>query len=383
MTAPPSPVVPDYSGANVSRVVPALMAAPGSRPAWLPDVAARAEQVVLLVLDGLGWLQLQERAGLAPNLARLAGRQITTVAPSTTAVALTSLVVGAPPARHGVVGYRVRVDGPTEPEVMNVLKWRTPSGDARPFVDPETFQRVEPFAGTPAPVVSKADFAGTAFTVAHQRGARQIGWFQPSAMALDVGRLVDAGDRFVYVYYDGIDKVAHMEGLGPYYDAELVAVDRIVGDILDVLPASAALVITADHGQVQIGAGGIVEIGRDEFPEVQMMSGEARFRWLHVAPGRSADRVAAVGRERYGHQAWVATYDEVVGAGWLGEPGQPLDPEVRRRLGDVALVPFEPIAFVERGEEDGHKRKLECRHGSLTPEEMFVPFLAGPGRLGG
>ena len=40
----------------------------------------------------------------------------------------------------------------------------------------------------------------------------------------------------MYAYYEGIDKVAHAEGLGPYYDDELRAADRLVGDVLEALP---------------------------------------------------------------------------------------------------------------------------------------------------
>lgn len=370
-------VLPEYGGANLVGVVPGLMAPSGGRPGWIPAAAGDAEQVVLLVLDGLGWTQLQTRLHLAPGLASLSGRAITSVAPTTTACALTSLVVGAPPARHGIVGYRLVVDGPTGPEVMNVLKWRTPSGDARPWVDPATFQRADPFGGRPVPVVSRADFAGTGFTDAHQRGARQIGWYQVSGMAVETAALVAAGEPFVYAYYDGIDRIAHIQGFGPHYDAELVAADRIVGDLLDVLPRTAALVVTADHGQVQVGAA-VIELDRRVMEKVAMVSGEPRFRWLHT-PTRSDAEISdlqAICRDLYGHQAWVVTYDEVEADGWLGGP---VSPEVRSRLGDVAIVPFEPVAFLEPG--DAAENRLMCRHGSLTADEMFVPLIAGRGRL--
>ena len=58
----------------------------------------------------------------------------------------------------------------------------------------------------------------------------------------------------MYAYYDGIDKVAHAYGFGDHYDSELVAVDRMVGDVADRLPAGALLLITADHGQVDVGS---------------------------------------------------------------------------------------------------------------------------------
>ena len=42
------------------------------------------------------------------------------------------------------------------------------------------------------------------------------------------------------------------------------------------------------------------------------------------------------------------------------------------RLGDVALVPFEPTAFLDPA--DTGELRLVARHGSLTPAEMLVPL---------
>ena len=63
---PPEPVLPDWDGAGLHRVVPTLLgelAHPGrtALPDWFPEPVAGADQVVLLVLDGLGEEQLRER----------------------------------------------------------------------------------------------------------------------------------------------------------------------------------------------------------------------------------------------------------------------------------------------------------------------------------
>jgi hypothetical protein len=345
------------------------MARPGERPEWLPAPARQAAQVVLLVLDGLGWDQLEARRELAPTLAAMAGGPITSVAPTTTATALTSIALGQAPAGHGVVGYRLRVAGPSGDEVLNVLRWRTVSGDARPFVPPGQFQPTLAFAGRAVPVVTKAEFLTTGFTVAHLAGGRQVGWWQPSGIAVEVRRLLAGGEAFVYAYYDGVDKVAHIYGFGAHYDAELVAADRLVADLRDALPAGAALVVTADHGQVQVGEA-VVPVAPAVAGETVMMSGEGRFRWLHAAPGRAA-HVADLAHRYYDGDAWVWTVDELDVGGWFG--GR-LRPEVRARLGDVALVPFRPIAFSDPA--DTGEARLVCRHGSLTAAEMLVPCVA-------
>lgn len=366
------PMLPSYGGACLSEVVPALLrrGEPGSsRPEWMPEIAADAAQVVLLVLDGLGWDQLCERRDRAPTLAAMTGGPITSVAPTTTATALTSLVTGLAPSVHGVVGYRIAL-GRDVCDVLNVLKWATPKGDARGLVPPRRFQPHEPFLGRGCPVVSRAEFAGTGFTDAHLPGVRLAGWRVASSLPVEIGRLLRGGEPFVYAYYDGVDKVAHDTGLGEHYDAELHAVDRLVGDVLVQLPPGAVLVVTADHGQVEVRSAPI-ELDAEVAKYVVLFSGEGRFRWLHVVAG-ATEQVADACRRLYGELAWVRTRAELIEERWLGPRPAP---EVEARLGDVALVARVPVAFFDPS--DTGELRLVARHGSLTPAEMLVPFLAG------
>ena len=159
-----------------------------------------------------------------------------------------------------------------------------------------------------------------------------------------------------------------------------MALDRIVGDLLDVLPAGAVLAVTADHGQVEVGSRAVARSTRGWLEEAAMVSGEGRFRWLHARPGEPAaiDRLAAW-RTRRLRRRGVGGRPRSRWRRRAGSAGR-CAPEVRARLGDVALIPFEPVAYLDPA--DAGDARLVCRHGSLTPEEMLVPLLAGHGRLG-
>jgi len=378
----PAPILPDYRGACIANVVPALLGRrePGAgQPDWLPAAAGHAAQVVLLVLDGLGWEQLRDRAALAPALSagEGIGRAITSVAPTTTASALTSITTGCPPSRHGLLGYRLAVGD----DILNVLRWTLGSGrgrDARRTVRARGFQPCPSFPGASraVPVVSKEEFGGTGFTAAHLGNSPLRGYKVLSSLPVRVGRLLREGEPFVYAYYDGIDKVAHASGMGELYDAELRAVDRLVADVVAELPAGAVLVVTADHGQIDVGAQ--VELpGREIMASVRFMSGEGRFRWLHARPGAESDLLESAG-DRYGDTTWVMGREQVVDEGLFGGP---LVDEYRSRVGDVALIPHAAIAFVDPA--DTGESRLQSRHGSLTGDEMLVPLvaLAGSGNI--
>lgn len=360
------PLLPDYSGANVRGIVPALLApSRAALPPWMPADVAGARQVVLLVVDGLGWEQLQERTALAPTLAAMSGGPITTVAPSTTATALTSITTGLAPGEHGLIGYRFDLGG----EVLNVLRWSTPRGDARRVHEPSRLQPFAPFLGESVPVVSKAELEQSAFTEAHLRGTRPVGWRAASSIAVIVRELLLAGERLVYAYYDGVDKVAHERGFGAHYDAEVVAADRLVADVAAALVPGAVLLVTADHGQVHVGANLVTPV--DGVRRLtRSSSGEGRFRWLHARPGAAPDLLAAAS-EAHGHHAWVVSREQVLDEDWFGPV---VSGPVAARLGDVALVARDPISFDDPA--DSGPFPLVCRHGSLTSAEMLVPLLA-------
>ena len=147
---------PEFGGGSLADIVPALLGSSGrggSRPAErgsprpgdsrrrrrapLFDASVlEARAVVLFLFDGMGAQQLESYSGMCPTLMGMSAGAITTVAPSTTASALTSVSTGAPPGEHGIVGYRIHTRGGN----LNVLGWRTPDGDARRRIVPERFQ---------------------------------------------------------------------------------------------------------------------------------------------------------------------------------------------------------------------------------------------------
>ena len=370
----PEPVVPDYGDACVTALVPALLGDPDGLdgwPRWLPTEVGEAPRVLLLVLDGLGWNQLEGRSDRVPVVAGLSGGPITTVAPTTTAAALTSISTGVPPGEHGVVGYRIAVGDHNlgaHTEVLNALRWTSTIEDAKRRHDPRSFQPCSLFGDQWPLVVTRRTFLESGFTAAHLSDTRLVGYDHRDGMVESVVGAFAEGEAFVYAYWDDIDRTAHEFGLADRYDEELAACDVMVDDLLARLPADTAVVVTADHGQVHVGER-MLELPGPVTSLIDGQSGEARFRWLHARPGAAAD-LAAGAVEAFSDVAWIRTVDEVVVDGWLGPV---VTGAARRRLGDVALVPFEPVAFVDPVEHISID--LIGRHGSLTTDEVLVPAL--------
>jgi len=358
-------MLPDYGGACVSNIAAALLEPDGDGPSWMPAEIVAADQIVFLVVDGLGWEQWQDRINLTPALRAMTASRITTVAPSTTATAMTSICTGLTPGEHGVIGYRMDVGG----EVLNVLRWSIVGRDSRSSIPPEKVQAHEAFFGHRPAIVTRAEFKTSGFTQAHLDGVRFTGYRTTATLVAEVGNALRRNEPFVYAYYDGIDKVAHEYGLADIYDAELRFVDRLVADIQAELPPGAALVVTADHGQVDVGDN-IVRLAPEVMSQVASQSGEGRFRWLHARPGRAGELLAAA-TEHHADTGWVVSQDQVVDEGWFGPT---ITDAARARLGDVALVARDAVSYFDQ--DDTGPYVLIGRHGSLTSAEMLVPLFS-------
>jgi hypothetical protein len=362
-----APVLPAFGGPAVTGLIPALV---GERPVpWMPAAVAGAKSVVLLVLDGLGANEVESRPSILRELVAMEGTKITTVVPSTTSTALTSIATGLAPAQHGILGYRMLVDD----EVLNVLRWQS---ESRHPPEPFSVQRHDAFLGRPVPVVTRQEFRESGFSQAHLRGSTFVGWKTPATLVEHCRRLVLAGERFVYAYYPGVDEVAHAYGLhDEFYARELAAADALVGALLDVLPGDTALLVTADHGQVHLEAESWIDI--DELhPMIAKQAGDGRFRHLHAQKGMGQDLLAAA-HARYDDVAWVVSRRELLEAGWIGSGATGTLPG---RIGDVVLAAREPVAFVDPALP--RERTLRSAHGSLTAQEMFVPLRCARGRAG-
>ena len=184
--------LPDHNNLCVTSIMPGLMG--GWANNVISEDAIGAKAAVVLVIDGLGWNQLQRYAAAAPFLAGGNGQAITTVAPSTTAAGLTSITTGVAPGEHGIIGYRVR----TPEGLLNCLRWSAGGFDALTEIPPAEFQPVEPFLNSSPTVVTRAEFKNTGFTEAHLRNAKLAGWWTPFTMITQVKNAIKLGEKLVY-----------------------------------------------------------------------------------------------------------------------------------------------------------------------------------------
>jgi hypothetical protein len=159
--------------------------------------------------------------------------------------------------------------------------------------------------------------AGSGLTRAALRG----GDFRPSFSSGDlvdgvVSALGDGDRSLVYAYHGDLDVTGHVRG--PNSEAwalELAQIDLMVRLIAERLPAGAAVIVTADHGMVQVDS----PIDFDRQPELQAgvraLGGEPRARHVYAEPGATDDVAAACASCSAPTSRWRPGPRRSVGAG--------------------------------------------------------------------
>lgn len=360
-------------GARIFDLVPQMLDALDGVPGALG--LAPAESAIVVMIDGLGARNLQAHAGHARFLAARMGRRdvAQTVFPSTTAAALMSLHSGAAPGAHGIVSYRALVPG--RDIVSNQLTGWEDDG-----LDPATWPLRAPLferasaAGRPTFVVSDLRFAGSGFTVATTRGAE----FHAAAtleerLALAATLASRHPGSLTYVYTPQLDSVGHKLGVASSRWVEtLEGVDAAVKGFAGALPAGIGVIVTADHGMVDVAAHKHVLLreGDERLLGVRHLGGEPRMLHLYAEPG-AAEAMLETWRAREAHRSWVLSRDEAIGAGLFG----PVDEAAAPRIGDVLVAARARIAYYDDRLEDTRAQGMVGQHGSLTDEELTIPMI--------
>lgn len=367
---------PRYDSAHLGDVLPGvlgrLLDAPDQSRADRLNLPPMERAVVVLV-DGLGDRLLRRRAGHAPFLRALlpTAQTLSVGFPTTTATSMGSFGTGLPPGAHGLVGYEVR--DPETGRILNELSWEDGPEPERWQPHTTVFEQAQS-AGVATTRVGPGFFDGSGLTRAALRGGSFIG-------AHDLAARVDAtitsaatARSLTYLYWGDVDKVGHVHGCESWqWGEELGAVDAELDRLAHCLPAGTALVITADHGMVDVPPANVHDAAFDPLltDGVERIAGEPRSPQVYVSPGAAAD-VLGRWRERLGDRAQVLSRDEAVAAGLFGTVAEAVLP----RIGDLVVLMAAGHSVVDSRVHRPELIALRGVHGSLTADEVDVPLLS-------
>lgn len=333
----------------------------------------RARSVVLVVIDGLGIMQLRAHSGHARRLSALVTKRGVghSVFPSTTAAALTAILTGADPGTHGLVGYRV----------MNTVTGRLAnqlSGWEHDGLDPATWQRCETIferaarAGHRTFAVGPAGYAGSGFSQAVLRGAEYVPTDVLRERFAKALALADEHDgSVVYCYMPEVDKAGHSRGIDSA--RWLAALEDVDAAFAPSIPDGVGVLITADHGMIDVPNTRHVLLGEKDprWQGVAHLGGEPRMLHVYAEPDADVRALAERWQVHSGNTADVVTRDDAIAAGLFGA----VSVDVVPRIGDVLVAARGLWAFYDDTLDDKGAQRMIGQHGSISPEELMVPML--------
>lgn len=365
-------------GLSICDVLPAaatLLGVPQATDALgLADNVGEVRRIVVVLIDGMGLHLLPELASDAPLLASVLGGatgrldELVCTFPSTTPTSLASLGTGAAPGQHGLLGFTVNI--PDTDRVLTHIFWRDDPPPAQWQPIPTWFERLRR-AGVDARAVLPTPFIGSGLTESAYRGAQFCATGRDDDYAAVVAEQISAATGLVYAYTSALDTAAHLFGVGSAeWHAAGAYVDALLTRLLDALPADAALLVTADHGGVNVNER--IDLDTDPLLSagVRVVAGEPRVRYLHTEPGAAPD-VIATWTELLGDRAEIYSRENAVTAGLFG----PVRPEHLARIGDVVVVCNRDTAVLASRREPPEVTQLVGMHGGATPAEMAIPLI--------
>ena len=380
-------LLPDYTGGGIVNLMASITSALGRQTRSYEPVAevealglGRARNVVLLVIDGLGYETLV-RHGRSGALHNALARTLTSVFPSTTASAVTTFLTGLAPQQHALTGWFMYFEEigalatplPFKPRGNGALLTELGTRPKDLFSHTPMFNGLQRRSYSVCPNrISDTPFNRFHAGVAKRRGYGSLSDF--FASIVDAVREADS-PAFVYAYYPEIDAHGHEYGIdSPETKRHFELFDNGFSQLANALAGTETVIIaTADHGFVDTSPGD--RIALDDHPQLAdtlalPLCGEPRVVYCYVKPGmeREFERYAATQFSKY---AVLERSETLLRNGYFG-PGTP-HPRLHGRIGDYTLLMRNN--YILKDWVPGERpHSLVGVHGGLSASEMTVPL---------
>ena len=381
-------IKPNYEKASIVNLMASILHGLGNHGnSHLPldslnhEHFAHAQNVVLLVIDGLGYNYLVNQ-GPQSALHNFMHSRLTTVFPSTTATAITTFMTGLAPQQHGLTGWftyfrelediltvlpvKVRSDGISR-ENQNIdvrsLYGHIPIFD---LLDVDCY------------MVSPRNIAFSDYSLAHRGKAKTIPYNNlPECFAFTRDLIRNnSNKKYIYTYWPQFDGMAHEKGVGSTAVADhFQEIDAAFSRFINDIKGTNTLVIaTADHGIIDSGPDQCIELEH----HVQLrgmltmpLSGERRMAYCYVKSDRHNDFINYL-HNKLENQITAYSSKWLLAQHFYGLG--PAHPQLHQRIGDYALVMNNNYSIMDTLPGEKHFYHIGT-HGGLSEDEMLVPLI--------
>jgi predicted AlkP superfamily pyrophosphatase or phosphodiesterase len=357
--------------------------------------------VLMFLVDGLSynyWIQQTKEIEVC-NLLGQKGivAPLTSVFPSTTAAALTTINSGLTPQEHGLLEWIIYVR-----EIDMIIKTlrftsidsNTPDSLLEKEVDPKLlfkgrtlYQQLDT-AGVNSVTFVPESIAYSTYSQLIHKGSLII----PYSDLLDlfkkiVKKLKQSEETYFYVYIDTLDYVGHQ--FGPHSNQYLkefstfssLLIKGFINKVETKIARKTIFLLTSDHGQIPVSPtetlylNNYLKLTRNlQNPNRRRVypTGSPRDVFLHIEPDR-LEEIHDYLVQELSDQAYILKVTDALEMNLFG--GGQTHNSFHDRIGNLLILPrgnhtiwFEHV----KGEKFG----LKGHHGGLHKEEMLIPFAA-------
>ena len=397
------PKYDDQSILNVPGSICQLMGIPPiSAPPLKADILSPlgegVRKVILILMDALAFHRLQfwmvDNKDMVWNYLIADGllAPLTSISPSTTSSAITTLWTGTPPTEHGIAGYELWLK--EYGVVANMIEhkpitYRGGTGNlSQAGFSPDTFLPVPSITahfkehGVSPYAFQHYSIINSGLSRMFMEGANRQSFSTAADLWVNLRHLFDQSPderMYTWVYWGAVDTLSHFHGPDDERPkAEFTVFSSafeqfFINELSPSAREDTLVILISDHGQIQTNR---FETDYDlrNHPEFTRLlhilpTGENRLAYLHVRPGQIENV------KSYIDQAWPGQFVvldsiHVLESGLFG-PGKPYE-RLPERLGDLIAIARGDAFWWWAAKEN----PITGRHGGLSPDEMLVPFLA-------
>ena len=385
---------PDYRSMCLSNLPGYVAGMLKGRGGVLPEAlnARRGVKNILLVIaDGMGLLNVRNRLDDLPFLRRMTDEgkiaPMTSVFPSTTGAAMTSIFTGTEPVTHALLEWFLFLD--EAGMIIETLPFR-----AQNPAEQAQFQNLDIhirtlFEGEPATenlaregiectAYLPENIVDSGFSVATHGSAARKGYHTLDGI---ISELVPAKKRstFTTLYYPEVDAAGHTYGpSSPEYLEEMRRVDGFLSELSVEMDEDTVILLTADHGQIDVNPDETLYLDDlDWFDGMLAPKNGGGNIPPYGSPRdviiRAKDAAVMCSRlnDRLGEFGVAKTSEWLTGEGYFGNGAR--SAKFETRAGSVWFLPHSGKTAWYR-HYDGEHLAFKGVHGGMTPQEILVPL---------
>jgi predicted AlkP superfamily pyrophosphatase or phosphodiesterase len=375
--------LPNYKDGCIVNLMSSISKALGAKPKYkelkiLPAKELKSKNIVLIVIDGLGYNYLKAKGSGTVFMKHLKGK-MTSVFPATTAAAITTFSTGMAAQEHGITGWFMFLK---ELGVIARILPFNPRYGSTPFwadgIDAKKIIDIEPLQNKLKPksyYVGKKEFLQSGYNQVLSENTNYLQYDTIRQFFSQLKKAVKPTKRkkYVYAYWPGLDEILHEYGTKSIKaEKHLKMLDRMFSKFMDSINGTdTTIILTADHGFVN--AKSIFMSNHPKLKEclVMPLCGEGRAAYCYVHPSKAKQFENYV-KTRMKKYCWLYKSEDAVRKNLFGlhKP----HPKLMDRIGDYILV-MKKNYLLKDTILDKKPDSLIGHHAGVTEDEMIVPLI--------